>query len=200
MQKQKTMRYQTSDYLDFDTATALVRKLYREEKYALSLLIGCGIFFGLRISDILSLRWEQLLNEDDKFVIYEKKTKKRRTIKINAQFKPHILACYEAIHPRSLDRPCFISQKHGVYSVQRINVLLKDIMKKYNLKIEHFSTHSLRKTFGRKIFELTSSQGQGELALIKLSELFNHSNASITRIYLGIKEEEMLSTYDMLEF
>lgn len=55
MQKQKTMRYQTSDYLDFDTATALVRKLYREEKYALSLLIGCGIFFGLRISDLLSL-------------------------------------------------------------------------------------------------------------------------------------------------
>lgn len=82
MQKQKTMRYQTSDYLDFDTATALVRKLYREEKYALSLLIGCGIFFGLRISDLLSLRWEQLLNEDDKFVIYEKKTNKRRTIKI----------------------------------------------------------------------------------------------------------------------
>ena len=59
------MRYQTSDYLDFDTATALVRKLYREEKYALSLLIGCGIFFELRISDLLSLRWEQLLNEDD---------------------------------------------------------------------------------------------------------------------------------------
>ena len=82
MQKQKTMRYQTSDYLDFDTATALVRILYREEKYALSLLIGCGIFFGLRISDLLSLRWEQLLNEDDKFVIYEKKTNKRRTIKI----------------------------------------------------------------------------------------------------------------------
>lgn len=41
MQKQKTMRYQTSDYLDFVTATALVRELYREEKYALSLLIGC---------------------------------------------------------------------------------------------------------------------------------------------------------------
>ena len=54
MQKQKTTRYLTSDNLDFDTATALVRKLFREEKYALSLLIGCGIFFGLRISDLLS--------------------------------------------------------------------------------------------------------------------------------------------------
>ena len=196
MQKQKTKRYLTSDYLDFDTATALVRKLYREEKYTLSLLIGAGIFFGLRISDLLSLRF----NEDDKFVIYGKKTHKHRTIKINAQFKPHIQACYEAIHPRSLDKPCFISQKHGVYSVQRINVLLKDIKKKYNLKIEHVSTHSLRKTFGRKIFELASSQGQGKLALINLSELFKYTNCSITRIYLGIKAEEMLSTYDMLVF
>ena len=70
MQKQKTMRDQTSDYLDFDTATALVRKLYREEKYALSLLIGCGIFFGLRISDLLSLRWELLLNENDKLNLF----------------------------------------------------------------------------------------------------------------------------------
>ena len=83
--------------------------------------------------------------------------------------------------------------------MQRINVLLNDIKKKYNLKIEHFSTHSLCKTFGRMIFELASSQGQGELALIKLSELFNHSNASISRIYLCVKEEEMLNTYDMLE-
>ena len=70
MQKQKTMRYQTSDYLDFDTATALVRKLYREEKYALSLLIGCGIFFGLRIGNLLSLRWELLLNENDKLNLF----------------------------------------------------------------------------------------------------------------------------------
>ena len=32
-----------------------------------------------------------------------------------------------------------------------------------NLKIEHFSTHSLRKTLGRKIFELTSSLEQANL-------------------------------------
>ena len=43
MQKQKSTRYQTSDYLDFDTATALVRKLYGEEEYTMSLLIGCVI-------------------------------------------------------------------------------------------------------------------------------------------------------------
>lgn len=33
----------------------LVRKLYRDGDYRMSLLIGCGAFFGLRISDTLSL-------------------------------------------------------------------------------------------------------------------------------------------------
>lgn len=30
--------------------------------------------------------------------------------------------------------------------------------------------------------------------------IYNHTDASITRTYLEIKEEDMLSTYDMLEF
>ena len=49
--------YTTSDYLPWDTATTLVRKLYRDKNYRISLLIGCGIFFGLRISDLLRLNW-----------------------------------------------------------------------------------------------------------------------------------------------
>lgn len=85
-----------------------------------------------------------------------------------------------------------------VYSTQRINILFKEIKKKYNLKIEHFSTHSMRKTFGRKVYE--SSGENANMALIKLSEIFNHSNISITKIYLGIREKELLETYDLLDF
>ena len=85
-----------------------------------------------------------------------------------------------------------------VYSTQRINVLFKEIKKKYNLKIEHFSTHTMRKTFGRKVFE--SAGENANMALMKLSELFNHSNVSVTKIYLGIREKELLETYDLLDF
>ena len=77
-------------------------------------------------------------------------------------------------------------------------MLFKETKKKYNLKIEHFSTHSMRKTFGRKVYE--SSGEQANIALMKLSELFNHSNVSITKIYLGIREKELLETYDLLDF
>ena len=161
--------YTTSDCLQWDSATNLVRKLYRDKNYRISLLVGCGIFFGLRISDLLQLTWEMLLNKDAKFTITEKKTSKRREVRINKEFQKHIKDCYTAL------------------DIQNLN----------NLRIEHFSTHSLRKTFGRKVFE---SSENAELALVKLMELFNHSSVTITKRYLGLRQEELLNTYDCLSF
>ncbi|OUP06520.1 site-specific integrase [Mediterranea sp. An20] len=195
--KQAILKYQTSDYLEWDTAMSLIRKLFKDRNYRMSLLVGCGCFFGLRISDILTLTWSMLLN-DDKFTINEKKTNKRRVVKINADFQQHIRKCHDALHIKNDNEKCFLSQKKVVYSTQRINILFKEIKKKYNLKIEHFSTHSMRKTFGRKVFE--SAGENANMALMRLSELFNHSNVSVTKIYLGIREKELLETYDLLDF
>lgn len=195
--KQINHRYQTSDYMEWDVMLSLIRKLYRDGNYRMSLLIGCGCFFGLRISDILTLTWSMLLN-DDKFTLNEKKTNKRRVVKINADFQQHIRKCHDAITIKNDNEKCFLSQKKMVYSTQRINILFKEIKKKYNLKIEHFSTHSMRKTFGRKVFE--SAGENANMALMRLSELFNHSNVSVTKIYLGIREKELLETYDLLDF
>ena len=189
--------YTTSDYLHWDSATTLVRKLYRDRNYRISLLIGCGIFFGLRISDLLRLNWNMLLNKEAKFVMIEKKTGKRREVKINREFQKHIRDCRAALHIDDMDEPCFLSTKGKPYSVQWINLVFKELKDLYNLKIDHFSTHSLRKTFGRKVFE---SSDNAELALVKPMELFNHSSVSITKRYLGLRQEEILETYDCLSF
>ena len=189
--------YTTSDYLQWDSATTLVRKLYRDKNYRISLLIGCGIFFGLRISDLLRLTWNMLMNSEAKFVLIEKKTGKRREVKINKEFQKHIKDCYKALHIENMDEPCFLSIKGKPYSVQWVNLVLKELKDHYNLKIKHFSTHSLRKTFGRKVFE---SSDNAELALVKLMELFNHSSIAITKRYLGLRQEEILETYDCLTF
>ena len=78
-------------------------------------------------------------------------------------------------------------------------MILKDIKKKYGIKsVKNFSTHSLRKTFGRHIYERADSNG--EMALVMLSELFNHSNIAITKRYLGLRKEEIMQCYDMLDF
>ena len=41
-----------ADYLPWGRAMQLVRRLYEDGEYRMSLLVGCGCFFGLRISDI----------------------------------------------------------------------------------------------------------------------------------------------------
>jgi integrase len=187
----------TSDYLEWNQSMNLIRNLYNDGNYKISLLVSFGSFWGLRISDILSLKWEQVYNLDE-FTIVEKKTKKNRDIKINTQLKRHIEDCYQKIKPRTLGEFIFTSQKGSVYSIQRINVILKDLKIRYNIKIKNFSSHSLRKGFGREIF-LRSAEN-AELAIVKLSQLFNHSNPAITRRYLGISQKELLDTYDVLSF
>lgn len=189
--------YVTSDYIEWDTMLSLVRKLYRDKEYRLSLLIGCGSFFGLRISDLLTLTWSMVL-DDHSFVIIEKKTGKRREIKINSNFQKHIADCCTALNITDKNEKCFISRKKTAYSIQRINVLFKSIKIRYGLRVEHFSTHSMRKTFGRKVVE--ASGANSEFALIKLSEIFNHSDTMTTRRYLGLRLEELMETYDLLAF
>ena len=187
----------TADYLVWSDAMNLIRKLAKDGNYKMSLLIAIGCFTGLRISDILALRWNQILNVDE-FTVIEKKTSKQRTLRLNPQLQKHIQECYEHIKPIGIKAPILVSQKGTIYTVQAINRILKDIKKKYRLKIKNFSCHSLRKTFGRQVYNMNSENS--ELALIKLMELFNHSNVAITKRYLGLRQEEILETYDVLSF
>jgi len=187
----------TADYIHWDEMTNLVRRLANDGNYKASLLIAIGSFWGIRISDILALRWKQILNVDE-FTIQEKKTRKNRTIRINPQLKRHISECYENINPISINSPILVSQKGTVFSVQRINVILKEIKAKYKVNVKNFSCHSLRKTFGREVYNKNSENA--EMALVKLMELFNHSSISITKRYLGLRQEEIMQTYDSLSF
>ena len=187
----------TADYLVWSDAMNLIRKLAKDENYKMSLLIALGCFTGLRISDILALRWEQILSTEE-FTIIEKKTGKKRVLRLNSQLQQHIRECYEHIKPISVKSPILVSQKGTVFTIQRINVILKEIMRKYRLKVKNFSCHSLRKTFGRQVYNMNSENS--ELALVKLMELFNHSSLAITKRYLGLRQEEILETYDCLSF
>ena len=194
-----SMKYSTTtaDYLVWSDAMNLIRKLAKDKNYKMSLLISIGCFTGLRISDILALRWEQILNTEE-FAITEKKTGKRRTLRLNPQLQQHIQECYEHIQPFKPTSYILVSQKGTAFTIQRINVILKEIKKKYRLKVKNFSCHSLRKTFGRQVYNMNSENS--ELALVKRMEIFNHSSLAITKRYLGLRQEEILETYDCLTF
>lgn len=189
----------TADYLPWNDAMTLVRKLYKDGNYRMSLLLGCGFFFGLRISDLLTLSWDMILNKES-FTINEHKTNKHREVRINKGFQQHIQDCHAAMNIKDDSKPCFRNRYGGVLSLQMINRDFKAIKFKYRLKVGNFSTHTMRKTWGRQIWEQENAEGKGEMALLKLSELMNHSAPSITRRYIGLRQQELGELYDSLQF
>lgn len=187
----------TSDFIPWETAISLTRKLYRDGDYRMSLLVSCGIFLGLRISDLLSLTWAQVLSEG--FRIVEKKTGKVRGIVVNKDLRAHVEDCYSALRITDANQRCFLGRTGNVITVQMVNRKLKTIKVRYRLK-GNISTHSLRKTFARAIWENQNAKGNGSVALVYLSQLLNHSSPAISRRYLGIQEQELGQLYESLSF
>lgn len=185
----------TTGYIEWNELTNLVLKLHRDGDYKFSLLIALGTFSGLRISDILSLQWHQLIDRDV-IELNERKTKKYRKIKINQDLRSIIDSNYQAMGSPSLNTLVF-ANKYGTkqINVQWVNVKLKLVFSKYSVNTTNASSHSLRKSFGRRIWALNN---HSEKSLVLLSELFNHGSIQTTKRYLGIKEQELFDVYDSL--
>jgi integrase len=172
----------TSDYVEFERAHYVASRLV-EEKKIIGLYILVAIYTGLRIGDILKLKFQDF--NKDTLVVIEGKTGKHRSIKINQK----IFTAIEKFPYR--EGFIFKSQKNQVYERQSINRLLKKVFKK-EAKTLNISSHSLRKSFGRQVY---TQNGSSENSLVYLGELFNHSSLMITRRYLGIRQSEMDNIY-----
>lgn len=176
----------TSDYMNFDSTLNKAMKIIKTDKnYKIGFLVIFGINSGLRISDILKLKHEDL--ENDSISLIESKTNKKRIIKLNENIKK----AYGLLLERNSNSKgyVFTSNQDTVFSTQYVNRTLKTIFGTKNLAI---STHSLRKTFGRQVW---SNNNETDKALLYLSELFNHSSPAITKRYLGIRQEELDDIY-----
>jgi integrase len=75
---------------------------------------------------------------------------------------------------------------------------LKEIFVKYRIKVNgNISTHTFRKTLGRRVVEVNEYSNE---SLVLLMQLFGHSNMGITKRYLGITKDEIHNVYDCLTF
>jgi integrase len=176
----------TCDFIDFDKALNTGIKLMKEKKTELiGLYIIASIHTGLRTTDVKTITFEQIATGTIKLT--EQKTKKKRSIRVNEQ----LIKATEKLSRNNKSGLIFLSQKNAVISTQQLNRLLKIVFASL-LPTHCISTHSLRKTFGRRVYE---NNGRTEDALNYLSEIFNHASLRETRKYLGIRQEELNEIY-----
>ena len=189
--------YTTAEALNWDEMISLVHRTFRDGDYRMSLLIALQSMWGLRVGDVLKLRWSQIL-VTDQIILTEQKTGKRRIITMNGNLQKHIAACYAALGNPDSNQPVFLSRQGSIYSREWVNMKLRQYKVRYRLNIKNYTSHSHRKTFGRHLVEMAGADA--ERALIKLSEIFSHSSTAITRRYLGLKDEEISEVYASLDF
>jgi len=186
------LSHTTADYIEWSTALETAHRLMKDKKtFVYGLYILVSIRTGLRMSDILRLKYFDLMKGELK--LCEQKTGKYKLVKLH----PEILKALQDNRMKLMVLMegegfyLFTSRKKTVLSKQQINRKLKDIFSQENRTL-NISSHSLRKTFGRRVYE---KNNQSEKALVYLSELFNHSSINTTRTYLGIRQEELNNIY-----
>ncbi len=96
----------TSDYLSTEELRKLNRYFQNQKNYSMALLIEFGFRTLLRFSDLERFKWEDILDMDE-LTLNEKKTNKRRSIKVGGVLKDIISKTYELMGSPSLDCEVF---------------------------------------------------------------------------------------------
>lgn len=192
----------TTGYIKWSDYQGLLENLEKDGKTKELLLMTIGVTTALRIGDILKLKWSDLIDSDGKakkiLEFREKKTGKVRRIPIDGKPAKIIKNIWED----SKSRPTsyvFESEKYKKgepISVQYVNKWLKQILSEYGVECtNNVSSHLFRKTFGRRLLETSEDK---TYALLLLMDIFKHTSLDITKRYIGIREDEIRTTYKQI--
>lgn len=186
----------TADYLPYEEYKAVLNKLHEDKFHRDELYFVIAFSTALRVSDIIQLRWNDVLDRSS-FLWTEQKTGKTRRINLNQNVQKKLSELYELLGKPYKGWYLFKDSLDENITPQTINRRLKGIKDRYVLAIGNFSTHTFRKTFGRYVYE---KMNRSQEALLLLCMIFNHSNPTVTLRYLGIRQDEINNVFESIEF
>ena len=184
-----------SDYLPMSEFKKLLKELHKDKKYIWELYARLSFCTALRCSDVLSLTWHDIWNRCS-LTVTEKKTGKTRKIPFNLQTQERIDEAYLLMKRPNPNELIFYNKKtRKPFTIQYINQMAKRWKEKYDLYIDHFSTHTFRKTFGRYVYDTSKDKSE---ALILVNSILNHSTIDVTKVYIGLRQDEVNSVFNSI--
>lgn len=167
------------------------------------LLVVVGASTAFRYSEWYNLKWSDLLDRDEIVLLQPKNKRKRRAI-ISPAMRAAIRTAYEGLEQqtppsqrahlkydwafpnhspnRKLKTASWLTTKGASYALKRLCDAVG---------IEPISTHSLRKAWAIRCWELN---GNTEAALIEISQWIGHSSPKTTMRYMGFTQQRQQGT------
>lgn len=168
-------------YLSWNDQYSIIDDFIKTGKYNLALLVYIGFHTGLKYSSYQYLTWKDLIGKDS-FSVVISRNKKEMEIIISKELRSFIVKIYNLCGKPEMNSNCFISRKKKVFTIQRVNVILKEQAIRININPQNISTNSLRKAYGQEIYKQF-----GEKSLYYLKDLFSQPSIYFTQRYLDIK-------------
>ena len=177
---------------------------HKNNKYVLAFTLGINL--GLRANELLDLKMNQVFSHDgsvrliedeedtsDGIDIYQSKTKKHRTVFLNAACKDALEWAFPIkgayLHSEEY---LFPSREGGAIQVGTFRKVLKEAAAACGLK-QNIGTHTCRKTWGWHQYKYNSEKANLDITM--LQRAFGHSSPEVTLRYLGITDEEDKALY-----
>lgn len=181
-----------------------IRSVLKAQSLRNELLFVLGINIGLRISDILKLKMEDLIKPNGKtakdyVIIQEVKTSKtkkfylgdivKKTIEVYIKETPGIvLDDYVFKSRKGSNVPITRQQAYRILNNTAENLGLVERNNAGVIISGEIGTHTMRKTFGYHAYK-------NGVSLELLMDIFNHSTPAMTLRYIGITEQQKQDVY-----
>jgi integrase len=189
-----------TEHVEWVALKALTERLGDENEYFWKNTITIGVFLALRVSDLLNLRWADVIDEQGNIrshiSVIEGKTKKSKTEpRIITLSEDGISAIRDMRERYNLhgSRSYLISPHTEKASDQWLNKHLKRIFEKYEVPYgANVSSHLFRKTFGYRYAQINDFSYE---SILYLNKIFRHSSLETTLIYLGLESKAIEDAY-----
>ncbi|MEK3976071.1 site-specific integrase [Psychrobacillus sp. FSL K6-1267] len=160
-----------------------IKKILRDQSERNYIMFMIGINAALRISDILPLRVRDVRGEC--ILLTEQKTGNLREIPINTSLQR---ALRRYLHGKK-DNEILIKSREGINEPISRSMAYKIIREAgEQAGVMRLGTHTMRKTFGYHYYQRTKD-------IEALRKMLNHSDADITRRYIGIEQDFIKEQY-----
>lgn len=170
------------------------------------MLFVIGINIGIRASDLRLLTWDFFFEKmpdgslkfRDRYNLRPKKTSKTNKyveLKFNSTVYK-IIDWYASMYPIEDIKDYVFKSRQGndAITVNAMWRVIKNAAKDAGIQ-QNIGTHSLRRTFCRRVYDNAIDKSQ---ALIVLQKILNHSSSAVTLAYLGILNDEIDDVFDNL--